>query len=378
MSFDYSIVSGGKRLRCGYTTGTCAALAAKAACRMLLTGGRVEEISVLTPKGIPVAVPVLEISSGPDGVRCAVRKDGGDDCDATDGALIFARVSKRDAGITVDGGEGVGRVTKPGLDQPVGSAAINSVPRRMIAAEIGAECRAAGYGGGIFVLIFVPDGARIAERTFNPNLGIRGGISILGTSGIVEPRSLQALVDSIGVEMRVAAASGARELILTPGNYGEEFLGAMADLRPVPHVTISNFFGDALDFAAAYGFETILIVSHIGKLVKLAGGIMNTHSACADCRAELFTVHAALCGAPAELLRQLMDCPTTDGCVELLRAAGLLPEVLDRLLERIQYHLDRRSRGAFRVGAVAFSRESGLLGVTQTGQKIWNDWRIAK
>jgi len=375
MSFDVYLVSGGKRLRCGYTTGTCAALAAGAACRMLLGGGSAAEYTVTTPKGLSVTAPIELLTRGADEVSCGVRKDGGDDCDATSGALICVRAVKTAQGIAIDGGEGVGRVTKPGLDQPVGAAAINSTPRRMVGEAVRSECLRAGYSGGIAVTVFVPGGEALAKKTFNPNLGITGGISILGTSGIVQPMSLQALIDTIGVELRVAAASGARRVILVPGNYGAEYLATMGLPDAIPRVTISNFFGDALDLAADAGFAEVLIVSHLGKLVKLAGGIMNTHSLCADCRTELFTAHAALCGAPLPLLEALSECPTSDACVGLLRDAGLLAPVMARLLERIQFHLERRARGAFRVGAVTFSREYGALGATAEGQSIWREWR---
>jgi len=378
MALDKYVISGGKKLRCGYTTGTCAALAAGAACRLLLSGERARTYTVTAPDGTAVTAEPEKLSRDGGAAFCGVRKDGGDDCDATDGALICARAEKIPDGLVIDGGEGVGRVTKPGLDQPVGAAAINSVPRRMIGRAAAEECRRAGYAGGVRIVVSAPDGAALAKRTFNPNLGIEGGISILGTSGIVRPMSLQALIDTIGVELRVAAASGAREVVLTPGNYGAEFLAGMAGTEGVAHVGISNFFGSALDFAAESGFETVLIVSHIGKLVKLAGGIMNTHSSFADCRAELFTAHAALQGAPAALLRSLMDAPTADACIGLLKDAGLLEPVMASLLEKIQYHLERRAQGAFAVGAVTFSRVYGELGATDEGERIWNRWKQEK
>jgi cobalamin biosynthesis protein CbiD len=375
MAFERYVISDGKKLRCGYTTGSSAAMAAGAACRLLLLGERVKAYEIQTPDGARVTAEIENLRMESGAAVCGVRKDGGDDCDATDGALVCARAEKIAAGVEIDGGPGVGRVTKPGLDQPVGAAAINSVPRRMIEAAVLDEYRRAGCSGGVRIVISVPGGEEIARKTFNPNLGIAGGISILGTSGIVRPMSLQALQDTIGVELRVAAAAGAREVIFTPGNYGEEFLAGMEGTKNIAHVGISNFFGAALDFAAESKFETVLIVSHFGKLVKLAGGIMNTHSSFADCRTELVTAHAALLGAPVPLLKALMDCPTTDGCVGLLRDANLLEPVMTSLLTKIQYHLDRRARGAFRVGAVTFSREYGFLGATPEGQKIWDEWK---
>ena len=376
MAFEHSIRSGQRYLRCGYTTGTCAALAAAGAARLLLTGRPPVRLALTTPKGWTVEVEPPEWALGEGEARCAVVKDGGDDADATHGYRIVATVSRTAAGISVDGGEGVGRVTKPGLDQPVGAAAINRVPRRMIEEALAAECRAAGYPGGLLAVISVPGGAALAQRTFNPLLGIAGGISILGTSGIVEPMSERAIVDTIAVEIRQAAATGNRHLLLTPGNYGRDFLGALGlDARGVPWVKYSNFLGEALDMAAAEGFSTALLVGHIGKLVKAAGGVMNTHSKWADCRQELFCAHAALCGGDRTLCRGLMAAATTDACIALLDGADLRQPVLSSLLEAIQAHLDRRTAGAMRAGAVLFSNKYGLLGETAAVKEIVEQWR---
>ncbi len=376
MAFDHYVRSGQTWLRCGYTTGTCAALAAAGAARYLLTGEAPSSMSLITPKGLRVEVPILEPMLGADCARCAVEKDGGDDVDATHGALIVAEVQKKGpSGIVIDGGEGVGRVTRPGLEQPVGSAAINRVPRQMIAQAVRAECARADYGGGLSVTISVPGGADIARRTFNPVLGIEGGISILGTSGVVEPMSDQAIVDTIGVELHQARAAGADRLILTPGNYGLDFLKANALHFPgVPLVKYSNFIGEALDLAGVEGFAQVLLVGHIGKLVKVAGGIMNTHSKWADCRLELFCAHAAVCGGDTALCQALLSAPTTDRAIALLDEAGLRQAVMDRLLEAIQLHLDRRAAGSFQVGAVVFSNEFGLLGQTDMAKELLMQW----
>ncbi len=219
------IVKGGKKLRLGYTTGSCAAAAAKAAAYMLLTGRRMERVTLATPKGIRLELEVKEISMGPDAVSCAIEKDSGDDPDVTRGTLVFAEVSRHEApGVAIDGGVGVGRVTKPGLDQPVGAAAINSVPRRMILEAVEEVRALTDSREGLKVVISVPAGEALAKRTFNPRLGIAGGISILGTTGIVEPMSEQALVDTIRVELRQRRESGAEYVLLTPGNYGSDFI----------------------------------------------------------------------------------------------------------------------------------------------------------
>ena len=376
MAFEHYIRSGQKQLRCGYTTGTCAALAAAGAARLLLTGQVPEALRLVTPKGLAVEVEPRDCALENGTARCAVVKDGGDDADVTTGHLVVAAVTKTASGVAIDGGAGVGRVTKPGLDQLVGAAAINRVPRQMIAAAVEEICGETGYGGGLSIVISVPDGEELARRTFNPMLGIEGGISILGTSGIVEPMSEQAIVDTIAVEQHQAAISGARHLLLTPGNYGMDFLQTLGlDTRGVPCVKYSNFVGDALDIAASEGFESVLLVGHIGKLVKLAGGVMNTHSKWADCRMELFCAHAAVCGGDQNLCRRLMETATTDACVAALDEAGLREAVLNSLLAAIQTHLERRAAGNFLVGAVTFSNEYGLLGKTETVEEILRRWR---
>ena len=367
------IRSGQQNLRCGWTTGTCAALAASGAARLLLTGQAPRTLRVMTPKGWTAEAAPRFCTLENGAARCGVEKDAGDDPDVTNGCLVVAEVRKTDAGIVIDGGAGVGRVTRPGLEQPVGAAAMNRTPRRMIAQAVEKERDAAGYKGGLSVIISVPDGERIAAKTFNPALGIVGGISILGTSGVVEPMSEKALVDALAVEIRQAAASGTR-LVLTPGNYGLAFLKQSGlDALGVPVVRCSNYIGDALDIAATEGFQSVLLVGHIGKLVKLAGGIMNTHSRMADCRNELFCAHAAIHGADAALCRAIMDAATTDECIALLDAAGRRQAVMDSLLEAIERRLGRRV--TYDAGAVLFSNAYGLLGRTRTAERVLASWR---
>ena len=282
--FNEFIEKDGKRLRLGYTTGSCAAAAAKAAAWMLLFGKRRNSIGITTAKGIPLELDVLDISIGNGEVSCAIRKDSGDDPDVTNETLIYAKVSLTDeAGIIIDGGQGIGRVTKRGLDQPVGNAAINSVPRQMIHEGIEEVMRLADYRGGFKVIISCPDGERIAKKTFNPRLGIVGGISILGTTGIVEPMSEKALVDTIHVELNQRRASGFDEVLLTPGNYGSDFIKDGLGIDPERAVQTSNFIGDSIDICGKLGFKRALLVGHIGKLVKIAGGMMNTHSLHDNC-----------------------------------------------------------------------------------------------
>ena len=382
-TFEHYVRSGQKLLRCGYTTGTCAALGAAGAARLLLTGREPETVALRTPKGIVVEVAPLWCRSTDTGAACAIRKDGGDDVDVTTGLPVIASVVlEPDApGVRILGGEGVGRVTKPGLDQPVGEAAINHVPRRMIAEALEREAENAAYTGGFAVTISVEGGAETAKRTFNPHIGVEGGLSILGTSGIVEPMSQQAILDTIQLEMNQAAlraknASGPRRLVLAPGNYGLDYLAsALPQFERFPVVKTSNFIGDTLDMAATAKFEEVLLVGHVGKLCKLAAGVMNTHSHTADGRAEVFCAHAALCGAAHEVCAALMDAATTDACLDILDGAQLRAPVLESILAAIQMHLDRRAGGAFRVGAVLFSNQHGPLGETKTAKELMQEWQ---
>ncbi|OKY92039.1 MAG: cobalamin biosynthesis protein CbiD [Collinsella sp. 60_9] len=372
MAFEHYIYTGTTRLRCGYTTGSCAALAAKAACEMLLSRKPVGLVSIVTPGGLPVEANVVDAYIGEGCAQCAVRKDAGDDADVTDGVLVYARVEHarsgtgaagskgvptRESEVSVDGGVGVGRVTLPGLEQPVGAAAINATPRAMITSAVREVCAAHGFSGNIAVTISVPEGVSLAEKTFNPHLGIEGGISILGTTGIVEPRSLAALRDSIELEIRQHAAMGRRGVVLTPGNYGGQFISGHFHLNGAPVVFISNFVGDAIDCCVREGFTNVLLVGHIGKLVKVAGGIMDTHSRTADCRAEILAAHAALAGAGAKTVREIMSSVTTTAALEVIEAAGVGDDARASLAAAIEDRLRRRAAGACDIAAVVFDAE---------------------
>lgn len=365
------IVKDGKRLRLGYTTGSCAAAAAKAAAWMLLTGKQRDHISLTTPKGIVLELEVREIRMEPDTVRCAIEKDSGDDPDVTRGTLIFAAVSRAGApGIAIDGGQGIGRVTKRGLDQPVGAAAINSVPRQMIRENVEEVCRLTDYRGGLSVLISAPEGEVLAKKTFNPRLGIVGGISILGTTGIVEPMSEQALVDTIRVELRQRRADGAEYALLTPGNYGSDYIRQSLGIDPKTAVLTSNFIGDALDICKELGFRGALLIGHIGKLVKIAGGMLNTHSKYGDCRMEILAAHAGAAGLDPEHVGQLLECVACDDAVRILEEAGLREQTLSRLAGRIGFILNHRAGDTLEAGAIVFSKEYGLLCETENARTL--------
>ncbi len=359
---DHYIVKDNKTLRLGYTTGSCAAAAGKAAAMMLLTGKWIEEVSLMTPKGILLHLLIEDIHMGDDRVSCAVRKDGGDDPDATNGALIYAEVSKtEESGIHIDGGVGVGRVTRPGLQQPVGEAAINQVPRSMIAREAAAVCEEQNYRGGLRIVITVPKGEEIAVRTFNPRLGIVGGISILGTSGIVIPMSETALIESIRVEMKMLCGAGARYLVMTPGNYGEVFSKEQMDLDLTYSMKCSNYIGETLEIAAGLGVKGILFISHIGKFIKVSGGIMNTHSHHADSRAELMAAQAVRAGADIACVKRLLETITTEEALDILKEHNILEETMRITMERIQYYLKHQKKTDLEIATIIFSNVHGTL-----------------
>ena len=320
----YSKQVDNRKLRLGYTTGSCAAAAAKASAYMLLSGKVVDYINLMTPKGISLHLEVLDVEWGRGFVSCAIRKDAGDDPDVTDGVLIYAKVSyhressfseqynKNQNKIYIGAGVGVGIVTKPGLEQPQGAPAINRVPRQMITEELTRLCKYYQVSQCLDVEISVPQGVDLAEKTFNPRLGIMGGISILGTTGIVEPMSESALISSIHLELKQQAELGKKSLVVTPGNYGQEFLQKHFPLKIEDAVKCSNFVGETIDYAAELGIEDILFVAHIGKFIKVAGGIFQTHSKIADARVEILTANAVLAGASQSLLKELMQVVTTE------------------------------------------------------------------
>ncbi len=365
------VIKNGKKLRLGYTTGSCAAAAAKAAAWMLLTGTTLKHIGIHTPKGVDLKLDVLDIKKTDDSVSCAIEKDSGDDPDITKGTYIYALVSRcHEPGITIDGGEGIGIVMKKGLNQPVGAAAINSVPRQMITENLEEVIKTTDYHGGLKVIISAPDGEQLAQKTFNPRLGIIGGISILGTTGIVEPMSEQALVDTIEVELKQRRSEGARYVLLTPGNYGADYIRNHIHMDPDMAVMTSNFIGDTLEVCVRLGFEGALLVGHIGKLVKLAGGMMNTHSKYGDCRMEIMTAISAANGLPAYKATEMLDCATCDDALRILKEENLDQIVLDKLQKRIEFILDNKVHGEMKTAAILFSREYGFLCQTQGTQEL--------
>ena len=378
-------------MRRGYTTGSCAAAASKAAAVMLLSGEETDTIKLDTPKGITLTLDVLDILRGPGFARCAIRKDSGDDPDDTNGMLIYATVSSSRAGIPEEelvmqprtasveqlddrveiwGGIGVGKVTKPGLSCKVGGPAINPVPRKMITREVLAAMKQYGCDETLRVVISIPDGPAIAPKTFNPRLGIEGGISVLGTSGIVEPMSDRALIDTMYTEMDSRKANGYKDLLIFFGNYGADFTRDEMKIDISTAVTCSNFVGELLDYAVLQGFESVLIIGHSGKLIKLAQGVMNTHSKYADCRSEFLALQAMFHGASPAVGKEIYQALTTDEMTKILKREGLFEAVMEEAARKIDFYMQKRVHGKLKTGAILFSNVYGILGETAGAEEL--------
>lgn len=357
-----------KELRKGFTTGSCGAAAAKAALYMLLTGSVKDEIEIITPGGAVFRTEVKDIFREGNRVRCAVVKDGGDDPDVTTGLHVTAEVlaEERTDGaleIRIEGGPGVGRVTLPGLDQPVGNAAINRVPRQMIEKELSEVAELLDFRGRIRVILSVPGGEAAAERTFNPRLGIEGGISILGTTGIVEPMSTRAILDTIRVELNQRKALGDRIAAVSPGNYGLNFMKETYGYDLNRSVKCSNYVGDTVDMVREMEFRGMLLTGHIGKLIKVSGGIMNTHSKEGDARMELLAAGVIRAGGSMDTLRGILNCRVTEEALGIIQAESpaLLRKSMESVMDRILYYLRKRAGAELPVECILYSNEFGLL-----------------
>lgn len=377
-------------MKSGFTTGTCSAVAAKAAALMLFTGKKIKNMKLMTPKGTEADLPLFHAAVQPERAVCAVRKDAGDDPDVTDQALIFASVEYfhgqaeenwyQEEDIYLEALEGIGVVTKPGLSCAVGMPAINPVPRRMIFEAVAEIRNMAEKEGPLKISLWIPEGRELAKKTFNSRLGIEGGLSILGTTGIVEPMSEEALLATIRLELHVKAAAGKKKVILTPGNYGEAFLKEELGLKLKYAVTCSNFLADSLLMAKEEGFEQVLLVGHLGKFIKAAGGVPNTHSKYGDRRMEILwdcakaAVKRRRGGIEPEFKRKLLEANTTEEAVEILKEQHMLEPVMAEAVKRIQYYAGQWSKG-LSVEVVTFSTRYGILGMSCGAEKIISGYK---
>ena len=341
-------------LRDGFTTGTCAAAAAKAAAMILCGAQSVRTVAVSLPDGARAEFPVLFVRRTEEGCEAAVRKDAGDDPDITNGVEVFARVSFCDGvQIRFEAGEGVGRVTLPGLSVPPGEPAINPGPREMIRSAL-ADVASRGF----LVRVSIPGGDEIARKTFNPRLGVVGGLSILGTSGRVRPFSAAALIDSLKCALSVAAACGVRAPVLVPGNIGERAARGHFRLSPEQVIEVSNQWGEMLDETLRYDFANLLIVGHPGKLAKLTAGEWDTHSDNSQNAVPVVQALAAkLNGCPVP------DSVTVEGVFQALDEIRR-SELAASLAAGIRECVKQRLRGRYDPAVAIINMRGDILGTS--------------
>ena len=367
---DRFIEKDGKKLRYGFTTGSCATAAAKAATWMLQNQKKLESIEIDTPKGWILDIPVADIELTESFVKCAVIKDAGDDPDVTHGMKVLAEVSFAKT-YALKGGTGIGQVTKPGLSVPVGQPAINPVPSKMIYTAVHAVLP---EGKTVEVIISAPEGVEKAKKTFNPKLGIVGGLSIIGTSGIVEPMSEEALKATMQVELKMLLANGYEDVIFAPGNYGRDY-ARDNNLDDKRIVKTSNFIGFMMDEAGRQKVRRVLWIGHLGKMVKVASGIFQTHSKFADGRMETLAAHLALLEAPVDLIRAVMGSNTTDEAVDHIKASGYM-QVFDQIANAITDRCVARAYDEVQVGTIIFTKAHGYLGSCRFAKELEEGFKI--
>ena len=407
-----NVVQGQRSLRRGYTTGSCSAAATKAALLMMMSGERCETVRIDTPKGIELSLEVSDQEYSPCEALCSITKDAGDDPDATHGLRIFSRVSRISSStgplpyeeqleisgvsvkVHITGGRGVGVVTRGGLSCDVGKSAINPVPRRMIlksVKDVFENMEPELIPDFLHIEIRAENGEETAKKTFNPKLGIVGGISILGTSGIVEPMSEKALVDTIRTEIKqFAELSGIKReadhepqgedasdlnavedslgfpvppMLVCPGNYGQDYARDVLGIDLESGVKCSNYIGEMLDYSCWLGIPKILLIGHAGKLIKIAAGVMNTHSSSADGRQEVIASHGAMLGMEPSAVRDIMNAISAEEMTDILRNQGeeFAQKVFDSIGTKIKEHIDHRTRGKLQVEFIVFTKIHGTL-----------------
>lgn len=362
-----SLKSRNKReLRCGVTTGASAAAAARAAALLLFRKEKHTMVTVINPQGTSINVPVKRSEFFDGGAMAVVVKDGGDDPDVTDGLEIIVTVRPMLGFINIKGGEGVGTVTLPGLPISVGNPAINPIPLKMIKEAVQPLLP---LETGLDITISVPGGEEVAKRTLNGRLGITGGISILGTSGIVRPMSEESLKDSLVPFVMKAAANGIKQLVLTPGGIGYRQAVEVYRFHPDIVIEMSNYVGFMLEQCVNNMIAGVILWGHIGKMTKVSGGIFNTHSRVADGRREILAAYAALNGAKKELVSTILNTNTLEGVVKILEKSQM-HSVFDQIAAKASQRADEYVWGKLRVGTVITDGGGRILGKDNAAEEL--------
>ena len=323
----------GKKLRKGFTTGTTAAAAAKAAVCALLADKAPQSVDVTLPIGEEYRLNIDETILSGDSATCYVKVDGGDDRNVLDGCRVYA-MARHSKEFAITAGEGIGTVTKKGLQVEAGKPAINPVPMKMIEKAIKEE----SGGQCVSVEISVENGAELAKRTLNEKLGIVGGISIIGTTGIVEPMSNKGYIDSMMTEIDMMLLEN-KNVVIVSGNYGYDYAKNILKIDEKKIVKVSNFIGDALFYLKNQNVDNILILGHLGKFVKLAGGNFNTHSYVSDAKMEIIASGVIKAYKDLDMALKILECNTTDEACELLDSSnmlGVFDYLCEKSLEKIQ------------------------------------------
>ena len=343
----------------GFTTGTCAQAAAKGACLMLANQETVEEVEVKTPSGVKLNIGLLDQQIGIDFAECAVIKDSGEDPDVTNGAKVFVRVRLSEKeGITINGAEGVGKITKPGLAVRVGEWAINPIPRKVILGEVS---RFLPKDKGLEVTISVPGGEELAKRTYNPRLGVIGGISIIGTTGIVEPKSVEAYKASLALQLDVLKAQGYHKAVFVLGYVGDRFCKEALKLKEDSIIKIGDHVGFMLDECARKKIKEVILIGHIGKLIKVANGQFNTHYSFGDNRMDSIARYAKLCGANKKIIGRILKETTTEATIVILENAGLT-RIFEKIAQGVSAKAEEFVNNKVKIDCTILSLEGKVLG----------------
>lgn len=363
-----------KKLKSGYTTGSCAAAGTKAALLFLLKKVVPTEVEIDALSGEKLHIPIKQVKVSKGEIWAEVIKDAGDDPDITHGVSVFTKVILNNNGnVRFFAGDGIGIITKAGLSVPVGQPSINPGPRKMMT-NVVHELLPAGQGCDITIAI--PLGKELAKRTLNPILGIKGGISVIGTSGIVRPMSEEGFKNSLTPQIDVALAAGFSNQIFVPGKIGEN-IAVNLGLPQQAIVQTSNFIGYMLEYAADKNLAGILLLGHLGKLVKVAAGNFYTHSKISDARLETMAAYSALLGMDKEGVKKIFDCITTEAAMEVVEEYHLEDKLYPLLCKRASSRAMQHIFQKLQVGTIMATLKGKILGMDENAKEIgrklhWN------